>query len=251
MTGRPDSFMPLFVGDYLRDTLRLTRDQHGGYLLLLMAYWADAEPLLDDDEQLASIAKATPADWKRLRVILSPFFDVRDGRWFHKRVQEELAKATVKYEARKLAGARGNASPKRGAKRTALRPANGAQTDSLGDISAGPLRGALRSQPHLSSFTQEESVARAAAHDGAAAPPAATGWEQLVPKWAEFREIIGGNQWSMWFQRCKTNGANTTIIAPSSFERDEIGKRFLRQLNDHFGEPVTVKIENGAAYAED
>jgi uncharacterized protein YdaU (DUF1376 family) len=95
--SRPDIWMPLFVGDYLRDTSRLTRDQHGGYLLLIMDYWVKG-PLPDDDEQLAAIVKANLEEWSRLRPRLEPFFRVEAGMWHHKRIDEERGKAAAQIE---------------------------------------------------------------------------------------------------------------------------------------------------------
>jgi hypothetical protein len=57
---RVDAWMPLWIGDYLASTMKLTTLQHGAYLLLLIAYWRNCGPLDDDDEDLASIIKATP-----------------------------------------------------------------------------------------------------------------------------------------------------------------------------------------------
>jgi uncharacterized protein YdaU (DUF1376 family) len=92
---KTDSWMPLWIGDYLADTMTLNAAQHGAYLLLLFAYWRNKGPLEDDDEDLATIAKATPAEWKKLRVKLLRFFDVDGGLWTHPRADKELKKAGI------------------------------------------------------------------------------------------------------------------------------------------------------------
>jgi uncharacterized protein YdaU (DUF1376 family) len=89
-----DAWMPLWIGSYLADTMDLDRHEHGGYLLLLIAYWRNKGPLLDDDKKLANITKCkTRPEWRDLRSTLAPFFDVREGLWTHGRADEELAKA--------------------------------------------------------------------------------------------------------------------------------------------------------------
>jgi len=109
VSGRPDSFLPLFVADYMADTSHLARDQHGAYLLLLMAYWRKGGPLPADDTRLANTAKATPAEWKRLRPVMLEFFAEVDGHWVNKRSDEEIAKAVARTNAKAEAGKRGAA----------------------------------------------------------------------------------------------------------------------------------------------
>lgn len=128
MSGaRPDTWMPFYIGDYLADTMHLSRDQHGGYLLLIFAYWRRGGALPDDDNQLAAIAKATPAEWRKLRPVLAPFFQVGAGVWRHKRIDAELERAITKTEKRANAGAKG----------AATRWQNGSQND--GNAIAEPL----------------------------------------------------------------------------------------------------------------
>lgn len=91
---RPDAYMPMFWGDYLRDTGHLGAVEHGGYLLLIGHYWTSGKPLPDNDVMLARIARMTPDEWKQARPILEAFFQVTDGVWRHRRVEAELAKAT-------------------------------------------------------------------------------------------------------------------------------------------------------------
>ena len=103
MSEAPDIWMPLYIGRYLRKTSRLSRDQHGAYLLLLMDYWVNGPPP-DDDGQLAAVVKATAKEWAKLRAVLAPYFQIREGRWHSERADTELAKAQRNTELRSSAG---------------------------------------------------------------------------------------------------------------------------------------------------
>jgi len=109
MGKRADTWMPLYVGDYLRDTGRLTTEGHGAYLLLIFDYWTSGKPLPDNDQQLAAIARLPLPRWKALRSVLAAFFQVGDGIWRHKRIDDELANSRNLTDERSKAGAKGAA----------------------------------------------------------------------------------------------------------------------------------------------
>jgi len=107
---RPDVFMPLYIGDYLAGTNRLTTELHGAYLLLIMDYWMNGAPP-DDDHALASITKMSLDAWSIARAKLEHFFSIEDGCWKHKRIEQELRtamdkKAKAAEKASKAASAR-------------------------------------------------------------------------------------------------------------------------------------------------
>ncbi|MEK8025017.1 SU10 major capsid protein [Pseudaquabacterium rugosum] len=108
MTKRSDTWMPLYIGDYLADTSRLTTEQHGAYLLLLMDYWRNGPPP-DDEDTLAAIAKLPVSAWRKCAPRLQPFFSVEDGQWRQKRMDAEREKAAGIGGKRKAAGAAGAA----------------------------------------------------------------------------------------------------------------------------------------------
>lgn len=89
---KTDIWMPLYIGDYLADTSRLTTEQHGAYLLLLMDYWRSGR-LPDNDQVLAQIAKLSPDAWSNARAMLEQFFSIEEGYWVHGRVEKELAQS--------------------------------------------------------------------------------------------------------------------------------------------------------------
>ena len=85
-------WMPLYIGDYLRDTSRLTTEQHGAYLLLMMDYYING-CLPDDDLVLAGIARLGETKWKKLRPAIEPFFIIKNGVWWQGRIEKEMDKA--------------------------------------------------------------------------------------------------------------------------------------------------------------
>lgn len=96
--AKADIWMPLFIGDYLADTSRLTTEQHGAYLLLIMDYWRNGPPP-DNVQVLSQITRLSPDSWSMTQAMLKQFFRIEDGCWRHKRIDEELILAKTNKEA--------------------------------------------------------------------------------------------------------------------------------------------------------
>ncbi|WP_095200551.1 YdaU family protein [Mesorhizobium carmichaelinearum] len=108
MSERP--FMQLYVSDFVGDTLQLSTEQIGAYMLILMAMWNAGGRLPDDDAKLARVARLSLKRWRAISGDLLTFFEREAGEIGHKRLTKELHKAQVKSEARAAAGARGGAA---------------------------------------------------------------------------------------------------------------------------------------------
>lgn len=172
---RSDTWMPFYVGDYLSATGRLTTEQHGAYLLILLDYWKNGPPP-SDDVVLAQIARMSPGAWRKAKPALIGFFEVREGLLIQKRVERERAKASEITEERSKAGKAGAAkrwnghkqsSGKRIANAIDLPLANGQQND-------GP------SQSHTSS--SEEVIASSNEDVSAGADPPLTR-DEILEAW--------------------------------------------------------------------
>lgn len=100
-------YMPLYVADYLGDTRHLSTEQHGAYLLLLMAMWRAGGRLPNEAAKLARIAGLSAARWAKLEADVLELFDVRDDDIGHKRIQKEFEKYTRTSENRRASGALG------------------------------------------------------------------------------------------------------------------------------------------------
>lgn len=96
---KADIWMPVYIGDYFADTMHLTAEQHGAYLLLLFTYWKRRKPLPNDDVFLANAARLSSDAWSIQRAVLEEFFDTSSGNaWVHRRVEQELEQAGEKKQ---------------------------------------------------------------------------------------------------------------------------------------------------------
>ena len=98
MTKKVDIWMPLYIADYISATSRLTTEQHGAYLLLLMDYWKNGAPP-DNDQVLAQITKLSPDAWSNARTMLEGFFEVSNKHWYQHRLEAEMIKANNNKQA--------------------------------------------------------------------------------------------------------------------------------------------------------
>lgn len=108
---KADIWMPWYIGDYLADTMRLTTEQHGAYMLLLGEHWMKG-PIPDDDEVLSAITRLPLDRWMKTRGLLLGYFWLSDGFWYQKRALAEKEKAESFKMKQKANGSKGG-RPKR------------------------------------------------------------------------------------------------------------------------------------------
>ncbi|WP_150112456.1 DUF1376 domain-containing protein [Ferrovum myxofaciens] len=102
-------WMPFYIADYLADTTRLTTEQHGAYLLLIMDYWRNG-PLPDDDLALANITRLNSQAWKKNRSAMVRMFQLSEGSWCHKRIDEERSRALSNQSSKSRGGKAGSSA---------------------------------------------------------------------------------------------------------------------------------------------
>lgn len=107
--SRKPSHIPLFPDAYLRDNYRMTLEQHGLFLLLMMEAWnSDDCTLPDSEDELAKIAGITTAKFRKIGGEVLIKWTRENGRIYQKRlvkeweyVREKSAKARLSVGMRK------------------------------------------------------------------------------------------------------------------------------------------------------
>lgn len=110
---KADIWMPIYIGDYVADTMHLTTEQHGAYFLLLMAGWKSDGMLPDKDQALAAIARLEIAAWLKMKETIKAFYMVSGGCWIQKRQFEEIKNAISRREAARRNGKKGGRPARR------------------------------------------------------------------------------------------------------------------------------------------
>ena len=101
MSKKPAA-IPLFADAYLADTTHLTTEEHGAYLLLLMAAWRQEDCALpNDDAKLARITGLSRQKWAAVKRTILEFWTVESGRIFQPRLRRERAWVAQKSETSK------------------------------------------------------------------------------------------------------------------------------------------------------
>lgn len=109
VTSRVNVYMPLVIGDYVKDTLDLTTEEHGAYFLLLISMWNAGGELPDDPQRLAALAKVSRKRWPVLWATIGRFFmPAGDGKVTQKRLKGELEAARGRSRVASVKGKRGN-----------------------------------------------------------------------------------------------------------------------------------------------
>jgi uncharacterized protein YdaU (DUF1376 family) len=100
-------FMPLWVSDFLGDTLDLDATEIGAYMLLLMAQWnRDGESLPADDKKLQRVARCG-RNWPKVWGNIERFFKADEQGVYSKRLRLEAQNVAAKREVNKHNGGRG------------------------------------------------------------------------------------------------------------------------------------------------
>lgn len=101
---RADLWMPLYISDYLADTLHLSVAEHGAYMLMLMHAWMNNGSLPASDDRLRRIARMDADEWREAGPELRSYFYEVDGSLRHHRLDRELDRAKANIEQRSNAG---------------------------------------------------------------------------------------------------------------------------------------------------
>lgn len=94
---KTDIWMPLYIGDYLADTIGLTLEEHGAYLLSIMSYWRKGELSIPEAQQIMG------TNYNRIHL----FFQQDGNKLTHSRVEQELAAAKHRKEVASINGRKG------------------------------------------------------------------------------------------------------------------------------------------------
>ncbi|PAC71106.1 hypothetical protein CGS27_07440, partial [Enterobacter cloacae] len=81
-------YMQLYIADYLADTMHLSTEEHGAYLLLMFNYWQTGRPI--PKNRLSKIARLSNDRWNAVEPSLKEFFNDTGTEWVQERIERDL-----------------------------------------------------------------------------------------------------------------------------------------------------------------
>lgn len=130
------------IGDYAQATMHLSLVEDAIYSRLLRRYYAEETPIVDDFKQVCRwVGARTEDECEAVEVVLSEFFELRDGYWHNKRADAEIAAYQSKSaKASESAAKRWQSAPKKETTKTHSEGnANGMRTHSEGNANQEPI----------------------------------------------------------------------------------------------------------------
>lgn len=111
-------YMQFYVAEYLADTMHLTTEEHGAYLLLIMNYWQTGKPL--PKSRLSGISRLGSDRWASVEGSLNEFFDDDGEAWVHRRIEVDL-RMVDDAQKQRIAAGKASAESRKRAKQEALK----------------------------------------------------------------------------------------------------------------------------------
>lgn len=99
-------FMPLWVNDFIGDTLHLDAKEVGAYMLILMTMWGRDGTLPNDHSKLKRVARVG-RDWSKVWASIEGYFKVEGDVIFNERLRQEFLSVAAKRKVNAQSGARG------------------------------------------------------------------------------------------------------------------------------------------------
>lgn len=104
LIGGRMNYVQLHLGDWIAGTLDLTPTERGVYMDLLVRYYKEERPLMQDECKRIARGYA-PAEQEAMHYVLQRFFTLENGEYRQSRCDEEIEKAQAVSNKRKRAAA--------------------------------------------------------------------------------------------------------------------------------------------------
>ena len=95
-------YMQLYIADYLADTMHLSTEEHGAYLLLMFNYWQTGRPI--PKNRLSKIARLSNDRWDAVEPSLKEFFNDTGTEWVQERIERDLEAVKNSISQKSAAG---------------------------------------------------------------------------------------------------------------------------------------------------